>query len=305
MCTPLQDRRFIYVTGKGGVGKTTVSAALARALARRGRRVLLTGCCVQEHLSRAFGVPPLDSSIREVEHNIWAIHLRAEEAMREYGGMMLRSRRVFDAVFNNAVVRSFLAGVPGLCGWAVLGKAWYHSTELDAAGRPRFDSVIYDAPATGHGVELLRVPKVIVDLVPPGILRRDAERAWAMLTDPSYTAVVVVTLPEELPTSEALELTSQLRSELEIPVGRVVVNGVLEPLFSDRERRALLEPRELDRSDPGDTTLACAVRRAIRERVQEENLRRLEPLDVPQTRLPRLTTPATTPAGTLALADHF
>jgi len=289
---PLQERRFLFVTGKGGVGKSTVAAALARALAARGRRVLLASCCGQERVSLAFDVPRLGGEIQRIADGIYGVHLDPEEALTEYGGMVLKSRRVFEAVFHSRLVHSFLAGVPGMYEWAVLGKAWFHSTEVRADGSPRFDTVIYDAPSTGHGLDMLRVPKVIIDVAPPGILRRDAERAWSMFTDPAYTGVVVVTLPEDLPTTEAIELVQTLRDDLALPVARLVVNAVIDELFSPDERRTLLEPRELDREIPGDEGVACAVRRAIRERVQAQNLQRLAVLDVPHVHLPRLDEPS-------------
>ncbi len=300
--TCLDDRRFLFVTGKGGVGKSTVAAALARALAGRGRRVLLTSCCGPERLSLLFGVPRLDADIRRIGNRIYGVHLDPERALAEYGTMTLKRRRVFEAVFKNKLVRSFLAGVPGLHEWAVLGKAWFHSTETRRDGSPRFDTVIYDAPATGHGLDMLRVPKVILDVAPPGLLRRDAERAWKMFTDPEYTGVVVVTLPEDLPTTEALELIATLDDELRLPVARLVINAVIEELFSPAERQELLLPRELDRDHPGDSAVSAAVRRAIRERVQVQNLERFAALAVPQVRLPLLPEAASTPSATEQLA---
>jgi hypothetical protein len=129
---------------------------------------------------------------------------------------------------------AFFRAVPGMQEWTLLGKAWWHTTETRPDGSWLYDVVILDAPATGHGLDMLRVPKIILDVVPPGLLRRDAERAWKMLQDPATCAVVLVTLPEEMPTTETIELAKALREELQLPIGKIVVNGVLPPLVDAR-----------------------------------------------------------------------
>src|SRR5205085_4749324 len=144
-------------------------------------------------------------------------------------------------------------------------------TERESDGTHRFDVVILDAPATGHGLDMLRVPKVITEVVPSGLLRRDADRAWEMFQDPQRSAVILVTLPEEMPTTETIELARALRDELKLPIGKVVVNMVLPPLFSKEERAAL----EALPADVPDAAIAAARRRAARERVQAESLHRL------------------------------
>src|SRR5262249_56256109 len=98
------------------------------------------------------------------------------------------------------------------------GRGWGDSREVRGGGSPRYDMVILDAPATGHGLDMLRVPKVILDVVPPGLLRRDAERALALFQDPKACAVVLVTLPEEMPTTETIELSRALTGELSLPL---------------------------------------------------------------------------------------
>ncbi len=301
----LDERRFLFITGKGGVGKTTVTAALARAMAARGKRVLITATDAKERISALFDVEPLGPEIVDVAEGVQAVRITPERALREYGEMILKSRVVYDAVFDNKYVRSFFAAVPGLYEWAVLGKAWYHATEQLPDGRPRYDVVLFDAPATGHGLDMLRVPKVIVDIVPPGILRRDAERAWKMFQNPAQSGVVVVTLPEDMPTNETLELVTTLKSELGLPLARLVINAVLEPLFSEVERKLLLQQRDLDRAQPGDEAVACGVRRSIRERVQADALERLAAVDAPAVRLPLLLEEASTPEAIAELASHL
>src|SRR5690606_5600592 len=121
-----------------------------------------------------------------------------------------------------------------------------------------------------------------LDVAPLGVLRRDAERAWEMLQDPEQSGVVVVTLPEELPATETLELVSKLRESFELPLAGLVVNGCIEPLFTDAEAAALVARSDLLGSPPKLSLAEVAARRAVRQRVQAENLRRLDALHVPR-----------------------
>jgi anion-transporting ArsA/GET3 family ATPase len=306
----LEDKRFLIVTGKGGVGKTTVCAAEAIALAARGKRVLVAMCNAKERLSAMLGSDLVGNQVTLVSQNIWAVNMDPETALEEYGLMMLKSRALYKLLFDNKYVRTFFRAVPGMAEWAMLGKAWWHTTEQGQDGRPRFDVVILDAPATGHGLDMLRVPKVIVDVVPPGLLRRDAERAWMLFQDPGTCAVVLVTLPEEMPTSETIELAHALRDELKLPIGKVVVNGVLPPLFS-REERAKLEglvfsePKAGESLAPGEAAVVAGRDRAIRERVQAESLARLaKELPVSPAFLPLLFEDAANPAAIRELAKR-
>ena len=301
----LHGRRFLFVSGKGGTGKTTMTLALGVAIARQGKRVLIATGDGKESLSTLFGVAPLSTEIVQVSRRIFAVKLVPEASIREYGSMMLKSRLVRDAVFNRPFVRRFLAGVPGLNEWAMLGKACYHAAELAPDGSPRFDAVLLDAPASGHALDMLRVPEVIVDVAARGPLRRDAERALGMLRDASQSGVVVVTVPEELPAIETLELAGALRNELRVPVAALLVNCVVEPCFSERERTGLLRLDPFDPRSRADQIVACAVRRAALERVQADALRRLAKVDAPQIRLPWLPRKAVDWAAIEALSSSF
>jgi hypothetical protein len=306
----LEDKRFLIVTGKGGVGKTTVCAAEAMALAAKGKRVLIAMCNAKERLSAMFGSDLVGNQVARVAPNVWAVNMDPQTALEEYGLMILKSRALYTVLFDNKYVRTFFRAVPGMAEWAMLGKAWWHTTEVADDGRSRFDVVILDAPATGHGLDMLRVPKVIVEVVPSGILRRDADRAWAMFQDAATCAVVLVTLPEEMPTTETIELARALRDELKLPIGKIVVNGVLPPLFSRDERAELLGPRgeaagAPEISSPGEAALAAGRDRAIRERVQAESLGRLaRELPMPSSFLPLLFEDAANPAAIRELAKR-
>jgi anion-transporting ArsA/GET3 family ATPase len=283
----LDRRRFLFVTGKGGVGKSTVCAALAVALAARGRRVLLASTGAKERFSTLLGGPPLGTDVRQIVPGVYGVRLSAEVAIREYGHLKLKSRALADALFENRTVQGFFAGAPGLKEWALLGKAWYHSTEL-VDGVPRFDCVLFDAPATGHGLDMLRVPKVLVELSPPGLLRTDAERAWRMLQDSSQSGVVVVSLPEELPVNETEELVRTVQGELALPIAALVINAVRPELFDGeaRSQLAALAPRLPLPEGPGVGAISAGIRRAVRERVQADCRTRLSALGLPEVALP-------------------
>jgi anion-transporting ArsA/GET3 family ATPase len=158
--------------------------------------------------------------------------------MREYGLMVLKFRTIYDAVFENRVVRHFLRVIPSLAELVMLGKV-LHEVRIEEGGRPRWDLVIMDAPATGHAVQLLRVPAAMLDTVPPGPLRRDVQWMQALLVDPRITAVNIVTLPEEMPVNEAIDLDTQIRGTLGMPRGVLVVNAMPDDRFSAAEGAAL------------------------------------------------------------------
>lgn len=286
-------RRFLFVTGKGGVGKTSVVAALAERFARSGKRVLIAETTANQHISGVFGRAALPTQITELSPRLYGVLLDADVALKEYGAIVLKSERLVSALFDNKLVRGFFHGAPGIKEWAALGKAWFHSTELLSDGSPRFDVVLLDAPATGHGLDMLRVPKTIVELAPPGVLRHDAERAWTQFRDPAQSGVVVVTLPEEMPTNESLELCAALDGELELPLAALVVNQVVPEIFGESEREALARLDEPAESDPASAALAAGIRRAAREQVQAQSLARLRALGAPLFELPFLVGGAT------------
>ncbi|MDB4972087.1 MAG: Arsenical pump-driving ATPase, partial [Myxococcaceae bacterium] len=207
----LFNLRFITVVGKGGVGKTTVSTALALAAARRGKRVLIAMCNAKERVSQFLEVGPIGAYNQPILPGIDAVNMVPKVALEEYGLMVLKVRALYRAIFENRLVAAFLRGTPGIEAWSMLGKAQFHAHETLPDGRPRYDLVILDSPATGHGLEMLRVPRVLLEVAPPGLLRREAERAWDLFTDPVRSGVMVVTLPEEMPVSESVELYDALR----------------------------------------------------------------------------------------------
>lgn len=289
---PLFEKKLVVVTGKGGVGRTTVAAALALAAARHGKRVLLAQTRSKERLSRLLGGPPVLTEMVRVRPSLWAVNIFPEAALREYGLMVLHSSLIYRAVFENKLSRAFIRAIPGVEDYSLLGKVWYHTTETEG-GRPRFDLTIVDGPATGHALTLLRLPQAILDSVPEGPLTRDAKSANELLHDPTRTTALLVTLAEEMPVNESIELAAKLRDELRIAVGPLVVNQLYPPRFvAGPSARALAELPEHTGDQGIDPLLVRARIAAGRRALNDRYLRRLdEELRLPRAQLPYLFSP--------------
>ena len=150
------------------------------------------------------------------------------------------------------------------------------------------------------------MPKVIVDIVPPGLLRKDAEAAWTLFKDPAKAGVVLVTLPEEMPVTESIELLAAVRGELGLPVAKVIVNAALPELFSPAERTALRAGGGFNDETPEAAVLRAGMLRALREDLQVDSIARLTPhAKVPVVRLPLIPRGAATPEGIAALLPYF
>ncbi|MEO8700348.1 MAG: ArsA family ATPase, partial [Kofleriaceae bacterium] len=243
------DKRLILVVGKGGVGRSTVAAAIADQLARSGKRTLLYETNANDRFGNYFDKPAVSTEVASLAPNLWAVNATPASALAEYGLMILRWKSVYEMVFENRVTKAFLRAIPGLDDYSLLGKIWFH-TEEEKRGRPVYDNVVFDMPASGHAWSMLRVPWVIVETVPDGPLTRDAHKVKELLTDASRTAVVLVTLAEEMPVNEAIELETKL-SGLGIIPQQLIANQIYPDHFAPVPIRQVLETLV---ADPGLTT---------------------------------------------------
>lgn len=225
MFETLGARRLLIVSGKGGVGRTTVAALLGLALAARGRKTLVATTGHDDRLAWMLGGEQLEDTPVEVAPNLFIQRLVPATCVEEYGAMVTHSQRLSHAVFGNKSIRKLLRAIPGLDDFAVLGKVWHEAVRARS-----FDTILFDGPASGHLRLVLGVPQAILETVNDGPLRREAEAIRAALQDPAIAAAVLVGLPEPWPLTEMGELADALRGEIGLAIGALVVDK-LWPLF--------------------------------------------------------------------------
>ena len=240
----LLHRRIILVTGKGGVGRTTTTAALARACARAGRRVLVAEIGDPESgwspLARLYGREHLPEDPTPLELGVDGCLLWATKGHGMFAEKMLPVGALARAAMKSKALERLLDAAPSFQEMGV----FYHFLGLvkqqRSGGAPMWDTMIVDMPATGHTLALTGLPTVLLRLMPTGPIAELLREGQAYLNNPKQTACFVVTLPETLPVTEALELIEGLR-ETNMHVGAVVVNKVVEDVFSPQERAWLSE----------------------------------------------------------------
>jgi anion-transporting ArsA/GET3 family ATPase len=266
----LLDKRLVFVTGKGGVGKTTVAACLALIAARHGKRVIVCEVAQQQRLPRAFGFQGEPYAEMEIGEGIHSIAVDPEQAMQEYLSDQVGS--TLSKMMTSSRIFTYLAAAaPGMRELLTIGKVW-DLAQLDQrrTGDTPYDVVILDAPATGHALGMLRTPRVFRDVARVGPISRQAGRIDEFLSDASRTGVVAVAAPEEMPVNETIELIAALRDEMGAEPDAVVVNGVYPERFTDDDIAAIEQAGE----HPALRAAVSEHRRARHHRNQVRRLRR-------------------------------
>jgi len=244
--------KILIVSGKGGVGKTTVAAALALVAARHGRRVCIADVDKKGSLARLFGGGELGHDPRELAPGVWGLNISPEAALGEYLDVQYHMKRVSKVFTSTHFVDYITTAAPGLKDILVLGKIWYLEQGREGGGSPvDFDTIVVDAPAAGHMLTFLSAPMGLSDAIRVGPVRRQSDWLVQMLSDPARTRIHLVTLAEEMPVAETLETSEALHTKLSLDAGTVFVNAVYQELLST-EDQATLEavmaddnPREL------------------------------------------------------------
>jgi len=283
----VRDGRVVLITGKGGVGKTTIAAALALGVARNGRRVLLCETAGSTAVPRLFGRLSKGYEPVELAPGLWTMSITSAAAIEDYVVQQIKFRKLYHMVFRNRVMGPFLDAVPGLHDLIQLGAVWDMERKRER-GRPVWDLIVVDAPATGHGLTMLHAPRAMMDLTVAGAFHDNAELIAGLFEDPGRTSILLASLPEELPVNETLQLHAGL-GPLRPMVRGVILNEVHpgpvpDPPFYRSHRRALAEGA----NDAGLEALALADAGLARTAAQDQARVRLSALGVPLVDLPFL-----------------
>jgi anion-transporting ArsA/GET3 family ATPase len=288
----LFEKRLVIVTGKGGVGKSTVALALGLAAAARGKRTILCEVGAQERLSRVFHRAEVGFHEVEMAENLWAISVDPDQSMREYVLLQLKVKAMRDLLFRSRIFTYLAAATPGLKELVTIGKLWeLAQPDRKVKGGRSYDLVVVDAPATGHGVGFLQTPRTFASIAKVGPIRAQAETLDAFICNHRKTGVAIVALPEEMPVNETAALEADLAVEVGVAVDRIVMNALYPERFSIDEEQRLAEVAE---GKDGLVRAACraGVSQSRRARAQREQLARLVELtESPVATLPFLFEP--------------
>jgi len=283
------DKRLVFVTGKGGVGKTTVAAALGIAAARAGRRTMVCEVAQQERMSHVFRSEGVGYGETRLRAGLYAISIDPQRSMEEYLRQQVKPEALYTVLFDNRLFQYFAAATPGMRELVTIGKMWelaqFERRDPDALP---YDLVIVDAPSTGHGLAFLRTPRTFRDAARVGPISRQAGKIDSFVSDPEFTGVIAVALPEEMPVNETVDFQRDLQAEMDLGLDAVVVNALYPERFADDEAEQIEQAAAANGSSPAvDAALRAAILEHHRARSQRVELERLrselhrDPLTLP------------------------
>jgi anion-transporting ArsA/GET3 family ATPase len=309
----LLSRRLLILSGKGGVGKSVVGMALALCARERGKRVLLAEIDSPLEASRYVGAGPVGPRVTEVQPGLFMVNLDPRGVMDEYIRHVVKIDLIARRILESPVYDRFFTAAPGLKELMTLGKLMvFEEAKERWSRRPVYDIVILDAPATGHGLSLLKVPLAASAAVPVGPIGHNARRILALLRDRKKTALAIVAVPEEMAVVEAAQLHRLAAEEVGIGVAAVILNACHERRFDERQEAEVLRlaatgtDGRLERGvrlAPALTAARRHIRRRKLTRFYETRLKRTLP--APLVGLPYLFREELGPAEVRLLAERL
>jgi hypothetical protein len=269
----LLDRRLIFVTGKGGVGKSTVATALGLLASRRGLRTIVAELASQSRIRRAFDQSGDTFDEVELADGLFTISIDPQNAMEEY--LRVKTGAIGQALGQTRLFNAFAMATPGMRELLSIGKIWELSQhERRTDGADVYDLVIVDSPAAGHGVGILRTPRSFAEIARVGPIAHQAGLIAATIADPAFTAMVAVAAGEEMPVNETLWLRGALADE-GLALELTIVNMLYPERFSAAEHKRLQTAHRRSKSELAGAALGAALSEHTRGRAQHEQLERL------------------------------
>ncbi len=238
-------QRLVFVLGKGGVGRTTLATSFAQACAMNGEKTLIVQWALHDSVSLLFAKPAAGHDSAAIAPNLWTMNFAPDEAIREYFIDHLKMRLVYNLVIENKHVQRLIHAAPGVQELFFLGRLFWLVCLSEEIRGTRFDRIVVDAQATGHGVSLFTVAPTIAQFGMTGPLASECERVAKMIANPELVGTALVTLPEELPVEETLEFLPRLSRDLGRSPNALFVNRSLAP-YLESNRAALDEQYVLE-----------------------------------------------------------
>jgi len=272
MPPPLLDRSLVFVTGKGGVGRTTTCAALGVLAARAGRRTVVCEVGEQHRIPGLWGETGGHDEEVELEDGLWTTSIDPQLALKDYLSSQIPGPFV-RLLADSRTFQYLYAAAPGARELVTMGGIWDLVSPRQRQRETKYDLVIVDAPATGHAIGMLRTPRTFADIARVGPIKNHAERIFDLFTDPRRSGYAAVSTLADMPVNETLDLQKRLRKAIGRPLELVVANGVLSRRFSGEELERIAT---LDGEVAESEAIGVAARsQAARVKSQQAELRRL------------------------------
>ena len=281
---PILDRRLLFVSGKGGVGKTVATAAIALYAFRRRKRVLVVELSPYGRLRELLGGPEPGPEPAEIQPHLELVRIEPRRALEDFLQGILPIRALRQRLLQSHSFSILTAAAPGIEEFLTLAKIVdLEAIRFGLRRRPRYDLIVVDAPATGHSLPLLSTARTLMEMMPIGPIGKTADEVNRVLSDARRTAAVIVTIPEEMAVNETIEIVSGLSHSGAVAIGPLIANAVWPDRFSADEARWLMASA-LDVSDP---LIAAGRYHVERRRRAEEQMARMraelraEPVEFP------------------------